>query len=534
MAYDSGDEYWLQKNQQQSAPAPTPAASPAPSPATGVAASPAPTPTTGIINSQVSAPKPPAPAPVQYTAPAYAAMAQDNSVQDIQQSYAQLTALGSQDALDRYLATTPYTAAQLSAALPQYSESALQNVINAARQKYPNQQQFAPSQKLDFGGGYTQNMGGNPSTYNTLSPTSLNNYHMAQIGGYRGTYEEWVATYNQRQQQQYEAAQKDAAANPTVVVGGSTGPASANIVQPRPVTPPTPPASQPPVIPPTPTTTNPPVSPPTTSGGGTPTTTNPGGIVNNAVNNGQFSEWNVTPAQTVRQQASEIIAADGSLMQQARGRAIQQMNERGLINSSMGIQAAQDAVMERALQIAAPDAATNAQAAQFNANQGNAWNLAQSEMAQRGQQFAAELDQRGQQFYAELAQRDQQFAAESEYKRWSLMQNFENQKQLQEIESKYSEQLNSDANFQKQYSMYLDALFQIDMNPDLDPETKLQMKRQRGQELDDYVAINNLGIDMDFSDYWESKMTAAPAPAPSAAPAPSNPFGDNSMFTDRP
>lgn len=211
------------------------------------------------------------------------------------------------------------------------------------------------------------------------------------------------------------------------------------------------------------------------------------GSTTNASGTSGFRQWDVTAPQTVQQQAAGIIAADSPLMQQARGRAMQQMNERGLINSSLGVQAAQDAVMERALQIAAPDAATNAQAAQFNANQGNAWNLAQQE----------------------IAQRDKQFAADMEYKRWALSQNFENEKQLREVEMKYRGELESDSGFQRQYNTYIDGIFQIDMNKDLDPETKLQMKKQLGQQLDDYVTLNKLGINMDFSDYWASKAPPA-------------------------
>lgn len=202
------------------------------------------------------------------------------------------------------------------------------------------------------------------------------------------------------------------------------------------------------------------------------------GIVSSSMNGGvssQFTPWNVTSPQTVQGQTAGIIAAESPLMQQARGRAMQQMNERGLINSSLAAQAAQDAVMDRAIQIGSQDASTNASSAQFNANQQNAWNLAQQQM---------------------------------EYQRWALMQNFENQKQLQEVESKYSAQLNSDAAFQKQYAMYIETLYNIDMNPSLGEEEKLVMKRQRAQELDDYVAINKLGINMDFSDYWDSKITA--------------------------
>lgn len=224
------------------------------------------------------------------------------------------------------------------------------------------------------------------------------------------------------------------------------------------------------------------------------------GIISSGMNAGpssQFTPWDVTSPQTVQGQAAGIIDAESPLMQQARGRAMQQMNERGLINSSLAAQAAQDAVMDRAIQIGSQDASTNASSAQFNANQQNAWNLAQQQM---------------------------------EYQRWALMQNFENQKQLQEVESKYSAQLNSDAAFQKQYAMYLDALFQIDMNTALDDQTKLAMKRQRAQELDDYVAINKLGINMDFSDYWASKQTSAPKQAQVAGGSSSG----GSMFPDRP
>ena len=80
------------------------------------------------------------------------------------------------------------------------------------------------------------------------------------------------------------------------------------------------------------------------------------------------TNWNTNPSQMVQGQLTNIIASDSPLIQQAKTGALQQMNQRGLINSSMAIGAGQDAVIRNALPIAQQDATTNANSAQFNAN----------------------------------------------------------------------------------------------------------------------------------------------------------------------
>lgn len=199
-----------------------------------------------------------------------------------------------------------------------------------------------------------------------------------------------------------------------------------------------------------------------------------GGLVGSAVGGGQFQPWDVTAPQTVQQQAESIIAKDSGLMQQARGRAMQQMNERGLINSSIGIQAGQDAVMDRALQIAGQDAATYAENAKFNAGQGNAWNLSQQE----------------------LALKDSQFKSEMEYKRWAVMQDFENSKVLKQLDSELGDLKSSDAAFDNQYQMYIDLLYRIDSNPDLDAAAKTTMKNEATTNLRNYAKIRGLNLDL--------------------------------------
>ena len=73
--------------------------------------------------------------------------------------------------------------------------------------------------------------------------------------------------------------------------------------------------------------------------------------------------FKVTPEQTVSGQIKNIIASGSPLMQQAETHAKNLMQQRGLINSSMAVGAAQGAVIGAAAPIATADAATYAKAA---------------------------------------------------------------------------------------------------------------------------------------------------------------------------
>lgn len=84
-----------------------------------------------------------------------------------------------------------------------------------------------------------------------------------------------------------------------------------------------------------------------------------------------MTRWDVQPNETVRSQLQQIIADDSPLMQQARARALQTANTRGLLNSSMAMTAADSAMYDAAMPIATQDAATYARAGEFNAGQAN-------------------------------------------------------------------------------------------------------------------------------------------------------------------
>ena len=84
-----------------------------------------------------------------------------------------------------------------------------------------------------------------------------------------------------------------------------------------------------------------------------------------------MTRWDVAPNETVRSQLQQIIADDSPLMQQARARALQTANTRGLLNSSMAMTAADSALYDAAMPIAQQDASTYARAGEFNAGQAN-------------------------------------------------------------------------------------------------------------------------------------------------------------------
>lgn len=134
-----------------------------------------------------------------------------------------------------------------------------------------------------------------------------------------------------------------------------------------------------------------------------------GGIINTAVGgnvdaNGQITsvqgynaaqasdptQWNVAANQTMRGQLADYMSQDNPLLQMARARAIDQMNARGLSNSSMAIGAAEAAAYDSALPIVQNDANTYANAAKTNADTSNQFKLQNTQWQNQALQFNAD------------------------------------------------------------------------------------------------------------------------------------------------
>lgn len=83
------------------------------------------------------------------------------------------------------------------------------------------------------------------------------------------------------------------------------------------------------------------------------------------------TQWTPDEKSTVAGQLKSITQAGSPLLDQAETAAKQQMNARGLLNSSIAITAGQDALYRAALPIAQQDAQTFGRAGEFNASAAN-------------------------------------------------------------------------------------------------------------------------------------------------------------------
>jgi hypothetical protein len=160
--------------------------------------------------------------------------------------------------------------------------------------------------------------------------------------------------------------------------------------------------------------------------------------------------WTVDSSQTVSGNVDKLIAQDGPQMQSARTAALQAMNSRGLVNSSMAVGAAQKAVIDTATPIAASDAATYSKAAGYNTDVANTANTTNVAAQNTAQQFNA-----------------QQSNA-------MLSQQVDNQTriQLQDLQSRSSTLLNTNSTASALFGQATSALNNIATSTTMDQATK--------------------------------------------------------------
>lgn len=187
--------------------------------------------------------------------------------------------------------------------------------------------------------------------------------------------------------------------------------------------------------------------------------------------------------ETVQGQFTGLMAQDNPLITMARTNAKQQMNAKGLLNSSMAISAADAAAYQAALPIASTDAATYGQAARENQAYGN-----EALKTNTG------------------AQND---AAKNNLTAWidTAKANMDSatKTQLATIEADYKTTMQSSASASELYKQAVKNMSDIMMNKDMDITAKNAAVQNQlyllksGMEISGRIGNLNLGGLLDFS-----------------------------------
>tara|TARA_R100000935_G_scaffold13621_1_gene27278 strand:- start:189 stop:1226 length:1038 start_codon:yes stop_codon:yes gene_type:complete len=115
---------------------------------------------------------------------------------------------------------------------------------------------------------------------------------------------------------------------------------------------------------------------------------------------------NVSSDATVAGQMNKILSSGSPLLERAKTRAAQAANSRGLLNSSMGVQAGEEAVLTTAMPMAQQDASTYA-------NQGLVNQGAQNQFSTAANKYGTDSAMNKQQFGQNFQLQEQQFGQQT-------------------------------------------------------------------------------------------------------------------------
>lgn len=133
-----------------------------------------------------------------------------------------------------------------------------------------------------------------------------------------------------------------------------------------------------------------------------------------AVQSATASQRTVGDNELVSSQLNKLLATDSPYLQQARNKAMQTANGRGLVNSSLAAGWGESAAIDAAMPIASADAGAHTTAARDNQSAQNSVSMANAQAANQAAQTAANMQMQAQlqQIGSENAQRiaDRQYA----------------------------------------------------------------------------------------------------------------------------
>lgn len=180
-------------------------------------------------------------------------------------------------------------------------------------------------------------------------------------------------------------------------------------------------------------------------------------------------------AETTQTQLTGILNKGGALMQQAANTGNTQAASRGLLNSSMGIQAAQNAVYDHAVPIATNDANTLNTMSTYNAGTVNQNLQSNANATNTANQFNASAVNNANQFDAQNKNAADQWNAGQQNEALMKAMDMNSREQLAGIEANYKTLLGANAAAGDLYNQVMKNITDINMSTDVaDKATAIQ------------------------------------------------------------
>lgn len=205
---------------------------------------------------------------------------------------------------------------------------------------------------------------------------------------------------------------------------------------------------------------------------------------------------------TMEGRIGNLLAVDqygnftNDVVKQAAERAMAQFASRGLLNSSMAQQAAQQAAISKAIEIAGPDAQT------YFAQQGK--NQDAVNVFRRAEQDniydTAKLNKQLELQWAQLNQQDKQYYAGLQSRMDELRLSNENQTLATQVALQNDLARQNNGAVQSQYDLFVRRLAQIDADTNLDAAAKAKQKQEAAanfQQIASYYGVMN-NFDLNF------------------------------------
>ena len=225
--------------------------------------------------------------------------------------------------------------------------------------------------------------------------------------------------------------------------------------------------------------------------------------------------------ETIEGRIGNILATDKNgnytnpVIQQAVNTTMQQFAGRGLLNSSMASEAAYQAAVAKAIEIAGPDAQTYFAQGRANQDAANVFERDARGYEQENSRLDKTIAADDRRLDKQLSVDMDKFNKDLQYRYDALNLDKTSQDDARALAQKYAIEMENIKSVNSAYDLYLRRISDIDANTEYNAGTKMRLKNEAGKDFDLYAKAKGISYGMDLANrFTASGQTPAPAPAP--------------------